>query len=223
MSSALHSALFAAALCISSILVLSEAISLYGCIWISLLLYTGLIILAWRTFGGGRHPCFLFLGMLMLFQMGRLIGYALGATQDPFNVVVATLIPITVSPAASEITVLIVLLSATVIYTVCAWNSPSIVLPPGRAQVWLPACYVLLVASFPFVLYKNYVYLQFIRSHGGYLAIFTDSDAVTKSAGGTRAHHFAGCRQRLPARLPNRTTRRQARDRHICVPVDFDS
>jgi hypothetical protein len=183
MSNAVQSAFFISALCVSAVFVLSGAFSLYDCLWIGLFLYMALLALAWRTFGGGRHPCFLFLCMLLLFQMGRLIGYALGATQDPFNVVVATLIPITVSPAASEITVLIVLLSATVIYAVCAWNSPSIVLPPGREQLWLPACYVLLAASFPFVLYKDYVYLQFIRSHGGYLAIFTDSDAVTQSAG----------------------------------------
>jgi hypothetical protein len=183
MSSAVHSVFFAAAICVSAVLVLSGVFSADGCLWICLLLYTALLALAWRTFGGGRHPCFLFLGMLLLFQMGRLVGYALGATKDPFNVVLATLIPITVSPATSEMTMLLVLLSALIVYAVCAWNAPTVVLHPGDELFWLPACYVLLAASFPFVLYKNYVYFQFIRDHGGYLAIFTDSDSVTQSAG----------------------------------------
>ena len=183
MSTAIHTAIYFTALLVSTVLVLSGAVSLYGCLWISLVLYAGLLTLAWRTFDGGRHPGFLFLGMLLLFQMGRLVGYALGATTDPFNVVVQTLIPVTVSPTASEITILLVLLSATVIYAVCAWNAPRIVLEPGREQSWLPACYILLAVSFPFVLYKNYEYFQFIRSHGGYLAIFTDSDAIAQSAG----------------------------------------
>jgi oligosaccharide repeat unit polymerase len=183
MSTAIQSALYLTALLVSVVLVLSGALSLYACLWLSLLLYAGLLTLAWRKFDGGRHPCFLFLGMLMLFQMGRLVGYALGATADPFNVVVQTVIPLTVSPASSEITILIVLLSASVIYAVCSWNAPQITLEPGWEQTWLAASYVLLALSFPFVLYKNYEYFQFIRSHGGYLAIFTDSEAIAKSAG----------------------------------------
>lgn len=176
-------ALYFTALAIAAVLVLSGALSLTGCLWLSLALYAGLLAAAWRTFDGGRHPCFLFLCMLLLFQMGRLVGYAFGATQDPFSVVVQTLLPLNVSPAASEITLLIVLLSATIIYSVCAWHAPRIVLGPGWEQKWLPACYVLFAASFPFVLYKNFVYFQFIRSHGGYLAIFTDSEAIAQSAG----------------------------------------
>ena len=183
MSIAIQTAIYITALLVATVLVLSGVVSLYGCLWIGLILYAGLLGLAWRTFDGGRHPCFLFLAMLLLFQMGRLVGYALGATADPFNVVVQSPIPVTVSPAASEITILLVLVSATILCTVCAWNAPRITLDPGWEQSWLPACYVLLVLSFPFVLYKNYMYFQFIRSHGGYLAIFTDSDAVAKSAG----------------------------------------
>jgi hypothetical protein len=183
MSVAIQIAVIITALLISTVLVLSGAFSVFGCLWISLALYAALLAFAWRTFGGGRHPCFLFLAMLLLFQMGRLVGYAFGATRDPFSVVVQSPIPVTVSPAASEITVLLVLLSATIIYAVCAWNTPHIVLNPGWEQSWLTSCYFLLAISFPFVLYKNYEYFQFLRGHGGYLAIFTDSDAVAESAG----------------------------------------
>jgi hypothetical protein len=183
MSAALEAAGLLGALLVTTALVLGGAFSLYGGLWIALLLYTILLVLAWRRFGGGRHPCFLFLGMLMLFQLGRLIGYAFGATHDPFDVVVQTLIPIRVSPAASETTLFIVLLSAICIYATCAWNFRPVTLAPGWELSWLSACYVLLAVSFPFVLYKNYVYLQFVRSHGGYLAIFTDSQAIAESAG----------------------------------------
>lgn len=183
METATESALLLAALLVSCVLVLSGALSLTGCIWVSLALYTALLCVAWRRFGSGRHPCFLFLGMLLLFQMGRLVGYALGATRDPFDVVVQTLLPLHVSAASSEITLLLILLSAICIYAISAWNAPAVVLRAGWEQSWLPACYVLFAVSFPFVLYKNFEYLQFIRSHGGYLAIFTDSSAVAASAG----------------------------------------
>src|ERR1700741_4427908 len=110
MSTAIQTAITLTTILIAAVLVLSGVFSVYGCLWISLILYAGLLALAWRTFDGGRHPCFLFLGMLLLFQMGRLVGYAFGATGDPLNVVVQSPIPVTVSPAASEITILLVLL-----------------------------------------------------------------------------------------------------------------
>lgn len=184
MSTAAETALYLTALAAAALLVLTGAFGLTACLWVSLALYMVLLFLAWRRFGQGRHPCFLFLAMLLLFQMGRLIGYAFGATRDPFDVVVQTLLPLQVSAAASEITLLLILLSAVCIYAVSAWNVTPVTLPRGGEQSWLPACYVLFAVSFPFVLYKNYVYFQFIRSHGGYLAIFTDSEAIAHSAGG---------------------------------------
>lgn len=174
---------FFAALALAALAVLSGAIGLYGCLWLSLFLLSALIAMAFRTFNGGRHPCFLFLAMLLLFQMGRLVGYALSATRDPFDVVVQTLLPLHVSTASSEITLLLILLSATTIYAVCAWYATPVTLHPGPERRWLPAAYTLFAASFPFVLYKDFLYLQFIRSHGGYLAIFTDSAQLTAVAG----------------------------------------
>ena len=38
---------------------------------LTVLLLTSLIVLAWKRFDGGRHPCFLFLCTLLLFQGGR--------------------------------------------------------------------------------------------------------------------------------------------------------
>ncbi|HEY3705342.1 MAG TPA: O-antigen polysaccharide polymerase Wzy [Terracidiphilus sp.] len=184
MTTATEATLLLSAVLIATLAVLCHWVDLTGCLWISLALYALLVYLAWRRFGGGRHPCFLFLGMILLFQMGRLIGYVAGAAPDPFEVVVQTLLPLQVSAAASEITLLIILLSATCVYAVCSWNVAPVTLRPGAGRQWLRAAYALLALTFPFVLYKNYEYLQFIRSHGGYLAIFTQSQDVAESAGG---------------------------------------
>lgn len=183
MRTAAETALFLSAIMGATELVLCGWIGIGGCLWISLLLYAALLFCAWRRFGGGRHPCFLFLGMLLLFQMGRLIGYAAGATADPFYVVLGTIFPLQVSTAASELVLLIVLLSATCIYAVCSWNVSAVTLPAGQGRQWLGPSYALLALTFPFVVFKNWQYLQFIRSHGGYLAIFTQSQDVLESAG----------------------------------------
>lgn len=184
MRTATETAVFGGALLVACILVLAGLLPLLGCLWVSLGFFAVLLFRAWQRFGGGRHPCFLFLGMLLLFQMGRLVGYVLGATRDPFDVVVQTLIPIHVSTTTSEITLLLILLSAICIYAVCAWDAPTVVFRAGPEQRWLSACYVLFALTFPFVAYKNFEYFEFLRSHGGYLAIFTDSQAVAESAGG---------------------------------------
>lgn len=183
MKTATETTAYLSALLVSAILVMAGVLSLTACIWISLLLFTGLLYIAWRRFDQGRHPCFLFLALLLLFQMGRLVGFALGVVKDPFSIVVQTLMPLHISVASAEITIFIILLSATCIYAVCAWNVKPIVLSPGWEQQWLPACYVLLAGTFPFVVYKNLQYFMFIRSHGGYLAIFTESEAIANSAG----------------------------------------
>src|SRR5664279_3926087 len=51
---------------------------------LTVLLLAFLIGLAWSRFDQGRHPCFLFLCTLLLFQGGRLIGFCLKVTPDPF-------------------------------------------------------------------------------------------------------------------------------------------
>ena len=183
MNTAIDTTAYFSALLVCSVLVLAGEMSLAACIWMSLILFIGLLYITWRRFQGGRHPCFLFLATLLLFQMGRLLGYALGAVKGPFIVVVQTAKPLNISIASNEITVLIILLSATCIYSVCSWNFKPVVLSRGWEQQWLPASYVLLAATFPFVLYKNLQYFFYIRSHGGYLAIFTDSEGIANSAG----------------------------------------
>src|SRR6266496_2517708 len=56
-------------------------------------LLLAIIIRAWGAFDGGRHPAFLFLCSLALFQAGRLFGYCLGLSEHPLRVDLMTPIP----------------------------------------------------------------------------------------------------------------------------------
>jgi hypothetical protein len=156
---------------------LETAVSLSAC------LLVGLLLLAWKRFDGGRHPCFLFLGMLTIFQGGRLIGYTFGALDNPLQLVVQTQFPLQMSKSTSEITLLLITLSALCVYLPSRWRFEPVKLEASNAQEWLPAASFLLFLTFPFLLYKNYLYFSFIRSHGGYLAVFTGGDAIVNAAG----------------------------------------
>jgi hypothetical protein len=164
-------------------LALLGVLSLNGAIWITLALLVGMLFLSWKRFDGGRHPCFLFLGMLLIFQGGRLVGFAAGMVKEPMQIVVGTELPISVSDRVAEMTLLMVALSAVLIYAPCRlwprykgfWN--------GDARAWLPGIYALVIVTLPCTLYKNLVYLSYIRGHGGYLAVYTDNAAILASAG----------------------------------------
>jgi len=147
------------------------------------LLMLGLTMSAWWHFEGGRHPCFLFLAMLFVFQCGRLLGYMTGFPGDPFAIEVQTQYPFSVSRESGEITLLLIALSAVCVYMPCRFSYRRVVFLAGPEQSWLSPLYLLLTVTLPFAAYKNYVYLSYIRSHGGYLAVFTDNEAILQSAG----------------------------------------
>lgn len=147
------------------------------------LMLIALLTLAWKRFDGGRHPCFLFLGMLLIFQAGRLLGHAMGILPDPFRIELQTAIPFDVSKTSAQLTICLILMSAVCIYAPCRWSFRPVRLNPGWEQRWRSAAYGLFLLTFPAVLYKNYQYLSFVRSHGGYLAIYTDSNAVLSTVG----------------------------------------
>jgi oligosaccharide repeat unit polymerase len=143
----------------------------------------GLLFASWWNFDGGRHPCFLFLGMLFVFQGSRLAGSLLGVTRDPMRIVVATAVPLDVTNASARITLFLIVASALCIYIPCRLSHRPVALPPGELSEWLPAlCFVVLI-TFPFALYKNLMYFLYIRAHGGYLVVYTDNAAVLHSAG----------------------------------------
>lgn len=158
-------------------------LTLSGCIWLTSLLLAALLFLSWIRFDGGRHPCFLFLGMLLIFQGGRLIGYIFGVTPSPMMIVAETASPIGVRLESAQITLLLICLSAICVYLPCRLNYKQALFRPGRELLWVPALNVIIVITTPFSLYKNLQYLLFIRAHGGYLAVYTDSAALLQSAG----------------------------------------
>lgn len=147
------------------------------------ILMSGLMIAAWYNFEGGRHPCFLFLVMLFVFQCGRLLGYFTGYPQDPLNIEVQVLIPYGVSRLSEGITLVLIAASAVCVYIPCRLSYRRVVFSAGPEQAWLRPLYILLAVTLPFSVYKSYTYLSYIRSHGGYMSIFTDSQAVLQSAG----------------------------------------
>lgn len=146
---------------------------------VSLLVLAALTVLSWIRFDQGRHPCFLFLAVLLLFQGGRFIGYCLGDLDDPFRVDLMTLTPFGISPMQAGLISLLIVLSAVCIYLVCRWNThplPAPAFEPGRR--YLPYLYLLFFASLPIQTFKNYAYFHYVQMNGGYSAIFVNHAAL---------------------------------------------
>ena len=156
-------------------------LSIRGASLLCVCLVLGLLVSAWWNFEGGRHPCFLFLGMLFIFQCGRLLGYMTGSPDEPFAVVGQ--FPFLVSRSSEEITLLLIVLSAICVYAPCRILYRRVVFRAGPEQDWLSGLYWLLLLTLPFAVYKNYLYLSYIRSHGGYIAVYTDTAVIQQSAG----------------------------------------
>jgi hypothetical protein len=170
-------------LTVATCLVAMGVLSLTGCICLSVILLTGLVLLAWRRFDGGRHPCFLFLATLLVFQAGRLVGSLFGVVQEPMRIDLATAVPLDISTQSAELSLLAITLSAICIYFPSRINYKRVDFLQGEEVRWLPALYALIFITAPFAIYKNLMYLLYIRSHGGYLVVFTDNAAVLQSAG----------------------------------------
>jgi oligosaccharide repeat unit polymerase len=149
---------------------------------IALCLLLALIWLSWKRFDGGRHPCFFFLCTLTLFQAGRMIARATGGAADIFQITVLTQHPFDLSREAAGLTLLSLTLSAICIYIPCRWNYRPFSRTPALSSArFLPYLYLLFAASVPVLLYKNYRYYEYVRDHGGYLALFLDRRGVAAS------------------------------------------
>lgn len=168
---------------VAALLAIPGVLPLAGCIWLATVMLACMLFLSWYRFDGGRHPCFLFLGSLFIFQGGRLLGYVLGIVEDPMQIEVGTPLPIHVPQEPAELTLLILVLSAVLVYLPCRVNYRPAFFDKGNEIRWLPALYILILLTFPFGFYKNYAYLSYLRAHGGYIAVYTDSAALLQSAG----------------------------------------
>lgn len=143
----------------------------------------GLLLMTWLRFHRGMHPVWLFLGMLLLFQGGRMVAMMMGIEGDPYLIDLQSPIPFTLTTEANLTATWLLLLSGVAIYIPCSlsYRESSFEAPAGR-DVTL-ALLMLFLATFPFHIYKNLQYLSYIRSHGGYLAIYTDGGAHLEAAG----------------------------------------
>ncbi len=153
-----------------------------GAAVLTTVLLSVLIVLAWTRFDQGRHPCFLFLCTLLLFQGGRLVGYCLGITPDPFVIELMTATPFGVSREEAGIVLLAIVLSGICIYAPCRWSYVRIH-PPGDEALrrYLPYLYTVFIFTISAQLLKNYIYLRYALDNGWYLVYFNDYNRLAAS------------------------------------------
>ncbi len=126
--------------------------------------------LSWRNFNQGRHPCFLFLAMLLLMQGGRLLTYCFGSEPNPLRVRVQAPFPFDLTRDQQGTVLLCLALSAVCIYSVCRLSFRRIRIPDVEsARQYLPYLYLLFWISVPVQIFKNYSYYQYAQDHGGYM------------------------------------------------------
>ena len=134
------------------------------------ILAISLLILSWKRFHGGLHPCWLFLLAITFFQGGALFGYLFGDTSDPFTITLMWVTPFDVPGAVRAETLLCIAVSMLFVYLPCAYNLTekrySATFSPSVRKVMLYMFYLFL----PFEAYKVWTYIRFVQAHGGYAA-----------------------------------------------------
>src|SRR5271157_5023092 len=149
-------------------------LTINGAVVITVALLITLIFLSWVHLGQGRHPCFIFLCTLMLFQGGKLIAYCLGAEDDPMRIMSMTPNPFYISRSGQAITLLSLVLSAACLYAPSRWMYRPLPSPDMRpVRKYLPYLYFVLLVGLPVLLYKNYALYQLAQTRGGYTFLFS--------------------------------------------------
>lgn len=139
-----------------------------------------LVVLSWRNFRQGMHPVFLFMGLLLLFQGGGLLGYIFSAgDSDPLKIMLAAP-SFDVSNDVKRTTLFLLLFSALLLYLIARLSGSQLSYEAPTSARLLPYVLLILLVSLPFHLWKNYEYFDYVRSHGGYLAIFRSEEHVTE-------------------------------------------
>jgi hypothetical protein len=164
-----------AVVAVASLAFVAGWLSVNGAVVLTVLLLISLIVLSWVNLGHGRHPCFLFLCTLTLFQGGRLIAYCLGSFSDPLQIDLLVGAPFAIPKSVAGTVLLCISLAAICIYAPCRWNY-RYVAPPDvtRERKYLPYLYFVFYSALPFLIYKNYLYLTYIQAHGGYVVFYTN-------------------------------------------------
>jgi len=173
---------YLAVVAMATLCFLARWLTVNGAAVLTVILLTTLLVLSWTHLGQGRHPCFLFLCVLLLFQGGRLIAYCAGYITDPLAVEVIRPFPFSLTQDEAGLVLLLLVLSAICIYAPCGWNYHPIS-PPREAQDrrYLPYLYLLFYGSLPIQLFKNYRYYQYVQEHGGYTVIFLNHSGLASA------------------------------------------
>jgi oligosaccharide repeat unit polymerase len=150
-----------------------------GAVVLTVILLAALVVLSWIHLGQGRHPVFLFLCTLTLFQGGRLIGYCLGAEPHPmrFGLMGSSF---DIPREQQGIALFCVVMAALCVYLPSRWRYCEV--PPINVvsmERYLPYLYLVFALTWPVQLFKNYKYFEYVVQHGGYLALFFNHSAVT--------------------------------------------
>ena len=171
--------LFAAVLT-ATVAFLSGWLTSNGSVVLTAILLVLLFGLSWRNFNQGRHPCFLFLAMLLLMQGGRLLTYCLGSESDPLRVRILTAYPFDLTRDQQGTVLLSLALSAVCIYSTCRLLYRRIGVPTtDAARKYLPYLYLLFWISVPIQVFKNYSYYQYAQDHGGYIYFWVNHGEFT--------------------------------------------
>ena len=153
-------------------------------IWLTCFFLIALVFQCWYQFDGGLHPVFLFMGLLLVFQGGRLLGYITGAVEDPFRIELQTWVPFEVHSESKFLSLFVIALSAALIYLPCRFFYQKITLEDlTKYSRYLGVLYLFFFLSFPFLIIKDVLYVRYMIAHGGYYAIYTDYEGVVSSAG----------------------------------------
>jgi len=154
-------------------------LSINAAVVITVLLLSYLMVLSWVRLGHGRHPVFLFLCTMMLFQGGRLIGYCLGAEPTPMRIILLGT-NFDIPRYQQGITLCCVAIASICAYLPARWSYREVVLPVSPSvQRYLPYLYLVFACSWPAQFFKSYKYYEYVMAHGGYLALFLNHGAVT--------------------------------------------
>lgn len=169
-------------LLVATICFMLGLLGISGALSLTALLLCTLLALSWLHFDRGRHPVFLFLGVLTLVQGGRLLAYCFGVESNPLRIRNVTPLPFDLSLSEGAIALFCVALSAICIYAPCRLNYRT-VSPPSNVKTkkYLPYLYLLFWLSLPVQLYKNYTYYRVAQENGGYLYFFTNHGAFAGS------------------------------------------
>jgi oligosaccharide repeat unit polymerase len=140
------------------------------------------LLLSWRRFDHGRHPCFLFLCTLTLLQGGRLVTYCLGYLRHPMRAGFFSQYAFDLDRDQSGIVLLCVALSAICIYAPCRLGYQFFPPPstfPGKK--YLSYLYTVFLLTLPLQIFKTYAYYEYVKDHGGYVYFFLNHAAVASS------------------------------------------